>query len=75
MTQETQKTPVEKRKTLVSDLRKLKVGEEMIFPICRLISLRGTISRLKSILNMRFSCKVNEVNDDEERTCTVTRIK
>lgn len=71
----TQETPVKKRETLVSDLRKLKVGEEMIFPICRLISLRGTISRLKSILNMRFSCKVNETSDEEERTCTVTRTK
>ena len=76
MTQERQKTPMEKKeKTLVEVLRGLKVGESKIFPICRLISLRGTITRLKFILNMRFSCKVNIDKNHESNTCTVTRIK
>lgn len=77
MTQETPKTQMSfDKKTLVAVLRSLKVGEDKIFPITKLISLRGTITRLKFILNMRFSCKVNETqNEDEERTCTVTRTK
>ena len=65
--------------TLVDTLRHLKINEEMVFPVSRLISVRGTISRLKNILGLRFTCIVNEKRneDDEEevKTFTVKRRK
>ena len=61
--------------TLVDELRKMKVGEDKKFPICKLISVRSTISRLKFIYSsMRFSCKVDEEVTGEERTFTVVRV-
>lgn len=65
-----------KKVTLVDQLRHLNVGEKLIFPAYKIISLRSTISRLKSIFNnMQFSCKQDTPVEGEERTFTVTRIK
>ena len=62
--------------TLVDQLRKLKKDETIVFPICKLISVRSTIARLKFIYEtMRFSCKVDPDVKDQTRTFTVTRIR
>lgn len=61
--------------TLVDQLRKMKKGETIAFPICKLISVRSTIARLKFIYEtMRFSCKVDPEVSGQPRTFTVTRI-
>lgn len=63
------------RKTLVDELRTMKRGEEKIFPVYKLISVRSTISRLKPVYDdMRFSCKLDPVIEGQPRTFTVTRI-
>ena len=62
--------------TLVDQLRKLKVNETLNLPICRLISVRSTIARIKFIYeSMRFSCKVDPEISGKTRTFTVTRTK
>lgn len=62
--------------TLVDLLRKLKKDETVEFPLCKLISVRSTIARLKFIYEtMRFSCKVDPEIPGKSRTFTVTRIK
>lgn len=62
--------------TLVDQLRKMNVGEKRSFPLYKIISIRSTISRIKTIFyHMQFSCKKDPVKEGKERTVTVTRLK